>query len=86
MGAIVPGKLRESALIEHIFSDDPKLVMPPAKTLKKLTAAQKETLKRWIVDTARRFYQDRSREFPPALRTRTMPISCTTRSPPLTMR
>ncbi len=52
IGAIVPGKAKESALIEHIFSDDPKVIMPPPKTLKKLTAAQKETLKRWIMEGA----------------------------------
>src|SRR5271166_3314682 len=38
IGAIVPGKAKESALIEHIFSDDPKEIMPPPKTRKKLTA------------------------------------------------
>jgi hypothetical protein len=52
MGAIVPGKLKDSALIEHIFSGDPKQVMPPPKTRKTLTAAQKETLKRWIAEGA----------------------------------
>ena len=52
MGAIVPGKLKESALIEHIFSADPKQIMPPPKTLKKLTANQKDTLKRWISEGA----------------------------------
>ena len=52
MGAITPGKLQESALIERICSADPKQIMPPPKTLKKLTAAQKETLKRWIAEGA----------------------------------
>src|SRR5439155_18158605 len=32
----------------RIFADDPKQRMPPAKTHKTLTAAQKETLRRWI--------------------------------------
>jgi hypothetical protein len=52
MGAIAPGKANESALIEHIFAADPKLLMPPPKTNKKLTAAQKETLKSWIAQGA----------------------------------
>src|SRR5476649_1219767 len=44
MGAIVPGKAKESALIERILSNDPKQQMPPAKLHKKLTPTQKETL------------------------------------------
>jgi Protein of unknown function (DUF1553)/Protein of unknown function (DUF1549)/Concanavalin A-like lectin/glucanases superfamily/Planctomycete cytochrome C len=52
MTAIVPGKTDKSALIEHIFADDPKQIMPPPKTNKKLTAAQKETLKTWIAQGA----------------------------------
>src|SRR5438046_6017074 len=47
-GAITPGNLKESMLIDRIFADDAEEVMPPPKTLKKLTAAQKETLKQWI--------------------------------------
>jgi mono/diheme cytochrome c family protein len=46
--AIVPGDVEKSALIERIFSDNKAQVMPPPKTKKHLTAAQKETLKRWI--------------------------------------
>src|SRR2546422_3039637 len=41
IGAITPGKLKDSALVERITSDDPKQVMPPPKSHKKLTAAQK---------------------------------------------
>jgi hypothetical protein len=52
IGAIAPGKLKESALIERITADDPKQIMPPPKSHKKLTAIQKETLKRWIADGA----------------------------------
>ncbi len=48
MGAIAPGKIAESALFERIMSSNPKELMPPPKVHKKLTAAQKETLKRWI--------------------------------------
>src|SRR5690349_2294530 len=47
-GAIVPGKPEESKLVEHVFSTDPDEIMPPAKSNKKLTAAQKELLKKWI--------------------------------------
>src|SRR5438046_2385100 len=46
-GVIVPGKPDDSELVERIFSDDRSHLMPPPKTLKKLTPAQKETLKRW---------------------------------------
>ncbi len=52
MKAIVPGKPAESELITRIFADEPKELMPPAKSHKKLTAAQKETLKRWIAEGA----------------------------------
>src|SRR5437867_2573589 len=51
-GAITPGNLKESMLIDRIFADDAEEVMPPPKTLKKLTAAQKETLKQWIASGA----------------------------------
>src|SRR5438876_2113333 len=43
-GAITPGNLKESKLVDRICSEDAEEVMPPPKTLKKLTAAQKETL------------------------------------------
>ena len=49
---IVPGKPDESPLLDRIFSDKPGQVMPPKKSFKKLTAAQKETLKRWIAQGA----------------------------------
>jgi hypothetical protein len=51
-GAIVPGKLNESKLVERILSPDPREIMPPRKTNRQLTAPQKETLKRWIADGA----------------------------------
>ncbi len=47
-GAIVPGSPDKSALIERICATDPTEVMPPPKTLKKLSAAQKDILQRWI--------------------------------------
>src|SRR5437879_5601070 len=46
--AIVPGKPEASKLVEHIFSTDPDEIMPPPKTHKKLTSAQKDLLKGWI--------------------------------------
>jgi hypothetical protein len=49
---IVPGKPEGSPLIERIFSEDRGHLMPPPKTKKKLTAEQKETLKRWIAEGA----------------------------------
>jgi hypothetical protein len=47
-GAVVPGKPTESKLIEHIFSTDPEEIMPPPKSHKVLSAAQKELLREWI--------------------------------------
>jgi hypothetical protein len=46
--AIVPGDVEKSALIERIFSTKKSQMMPPPKTKRTLTAAQKEILKRWI--------------------------------------
>ncbi len=39
--AIVPGKLAESALVEHIFSTKPDKMMPPPATKKTLTARER---------------------------------------------
>ena len=47
-GAIAPGQLSESSLIERITSDDPDLMMPPADSNRKLSVAQKNLLKRWV--------------------------------------
>lgn len=46
--AIKPGDLTGSELWRRIVSDDPNLVMPPPSSRKALTAAEKDTLKRWI--------------------------------------
>src|SRR4051812_12696262 len=46
--AIVPGKPEESALVQRIFTTDKEDKMPPEKAHRTLTAAQKETLKKWI--------------------------------------
>ena len=52
MEAIVPGKPDKSHMTERIFSDDPKHRMPPPKSHKSLTMAQKEILRRWIAEGA----------------------------------
>ena len=51
--AVVAGKPAESALIERIHTGDVDDVMPPKKTGKPLTTAQKEILKRWIAQGAK---------------------------------
>jgi Protein of unknown function (DUF1553)/Protein of unknown function (DUF1549)/Concanavalin A-like lectin/glucanases superfamily/Planctomycete cytochrome C len=50
--AFIPGNPDDSELVERIFSDMKSRVMPSPKSGKKLTAAQKETLKRWIAEGA----------------------------------
>jgi hypothetical protein len=50
--AVVPGKPEASELMVRILSDDRGEVMPPPKAKKTLTAAQKETLRRWIAEGA----------------------------------
>ncbi len=45
---IKPGDLAKSDAWQRITSDDKDEIMPPPKSHKKLTAAQKETIKRWI--------------------------------------
>jgi hypothetical protein len=49
---IVPGKPEASGLVRRIFSSDPKVQMPPPASQKRLTAAEKETLRRWIEEGA----------------------------------
>lgn len=46
--AIIPGKPEESLMWQLIIETDPDEVMPPEETHKKLTAAQKQTIKQWI--------------------------------------
>ena len=46
--AFVPGNPEKSELIRRVFADKPDKRMPPRKSYKTLTAAQKETLKRWV--------------------------------------
>jgi hypothetical protein len=51
-GAIAPGDVEGSALVERIFSADKTEIMPPPSTKKTLTAEQKDVLKRWIASGA----------------------------------
>jgi hypothetical protein len=50
--AIVPGKPDKSEMIARIFTEDASEIMPPVKSHKKLTPAQKAILKRWIEEGA----------------------------------
>ncbi len=45
---IVPGKAGDSEVIARIFTDDEDDLMPPRKSNLKLSAAEKEILKRWV--------------------------------------
>ncbi|QDV27668.1 PSD1 and planctomycete cytochrome C domain-containing protein [Aureliella helgolandensis] len=47
-GAIVPGDLAASSLVERIETEDLELRMPPSGSGKELSAAQIELLKNWI--------------------------------------
>ncbi len=49
---ITPGKPEASELVRRILADDDD-VMPPRETSQSLTAAQKETLRRWIAEGAK---------------------------------
>ena len=46
----MPGKPDESGFVSRIYDTNEDDVMPPAKTHKVLTAAQKDLLKRWIAE------------------------------------
>ncbi|MEQ1852778.1 MAG: DUF1549 domain-containing protein, partial [Chthoniobacteraceae bacterium] len=50
--AFVPGKAEESELVKRIFTTDEDDLMPPPDSHKKLTARQKEILKKWIAQGA----------------------------------
>ncbi|MCA9117090.1 MAG: DUF1553 domain-containing protein [Planctomycetaceae bacterium] len=52
-GAIVPGEAAASPLVERILSDDPDLVMPPPRSKKQLSAAQKNLLRQWVAAGAK---------------------------------
>jgi len=48
---IVPGDPDKSAIVQRIFAADPR-TMPPTYAHKVLTAAQKETIRRWVAEGA----------------------------------
>lgn len=50
--AIVPGNAAASEAIKRILSTDPEEVMPTPKSKRKLTAQQKDMLKRWVAEGA----------------------------------
>ena len=50
--AFVPGNADASELITRINTDDRDDLMPPPKSNRRLSPAQKETLKRWISEGA----------------------------------
>ena len=50
--AIVPGRAEESLLIQRIHAAEDDVVMPPRKTNKPLTEAQKALLRTWIEEGA----------------------------------
>src|SRR5205809_582549 len=49
---VKPGDAKHSELIARIFTDDKEDVMPPPKSHRTLTGAQKATLKRWVEEGA----------------------------------
>jgi hypothetical protein len=49
---IVPGDPDHSAIIQRVFASDKK-IMPPASAHKELTAAQKATIRQWVVEGAK---------------------------------
>jgi hypothetical protein len=49
---IVPGSPGQSAIVERVFATSSAKIMPPQFAHKELTAAQKETIRRWIAEGA----------------------------------
>ena len=60
---IVPGQPQQSEVIRRLFSPDATEQMPPAKSDKPLTPAQKELFRRWIAEGAE--YRDHWAFLPP---------------------
>src|SRR4051812_13624858 len=50
---VAPGNLDDSVMISRVTSDDPDEKMPPAKANRTLSAAQIETLKKWVAQGAK---------------------------------
>jgi len=51
--AVVPGNTAMSELVRRILSKDEDEVMPPVKSLRQLTPAQRDLLKRWVEQGAK---------------------------------
>jgi len=51
-GAISPGKPDQSELVERVLTSEDEERMPPPESNRKLTARQKEILKRWVAQGA----------------------------------
>ncbi|MFI5387313.1 MAG: DUF1549 domain-containing protein, partial [Fimbriimonadales bacterium] len=78
-GAFVPGKPKQSALIDRVLSDDPDEVMPPPGSHKALNRRQKEMLQRWIAEGAE--YQAHWAFVPPVKSPRIQPAGAVIRDP-----
>ncbi|MCX6623057.1 MAG: DUF1549 domain-containing protein [Acidobacteria bacterium] len=52
LAPIAPSDPDRSAIIQRIFAADPRKIMPPQNVHKELTAAQKETVRRWVAEGA----------------------------------
>src|SRR5581483_6586387 len=50
---IVPGDPDHSAIIARVFAANPARIMPPKYAHKDLTAAQKDTIRRWVAEGAK---------------------------------
>jgi hypothetical protein len=50
---IVPGDPEKSSILQRMFSDNPKKVMPPPYAHKELSEHQKQTIKTWIAEGAK---------------------------------
>ena len=50
--AIIPGKPDQSPLVTRVFATDPDDIMPPPKSHKQLTDAQKKLLQQWVTEGA----------------------------------
>ncbi len=51
-GAITPGDVNRSSVIDRIYSEDPEAIMPPPSTKKVMKESEKQMLKRWIAQGA----------------------------------
>jgi hypothetical protein len=49
---IVPGNAQDSLIVKRIFNTNATMVMPPKQAHKDLTAAQKETIRKWVDEGA----------------------------------